>query len=236
MATPVRRVPVRIPAMRGGVAAGTATGTASLPIRFFNSKHLNQFRHGVNFSTEEENNMNHCGIQQKNTFASSCEEMRNAVSVSVSFDKGDHMVCPKPRRFNLFNTPMNESLRPLRWHIYQPEPYESKAGLELLEIIFEKNMYTGCFVSPFFSGSPPRRVSNPLIQDTRFGDEKVSPVSGHSMIPVPASGTSSLSPPSYENEVGPIGGNFGNKPAVRIEGFNCLNRDTRRNCGISARA
>ncbi|KAI3720042.1 hypothetical protein L6452_20949 [Arctium lappa] len=158
------------------------------------------------------------------------------------------MVCPKPRRFSLFNTPMNEPVRPLRWHMcYQPEQYESKAGIELLEIIFEKGggysasektCTQAASSPPFFSGSPPSRVSNPLIQDTRFGNEKVSPVSGHSMIPVPvsvpASGTSSLSPCSYEREVGSIGGNFGNKPAVRIEGFNCLNGDNRRNCSISA--
>ncbi|XP_024988794.1 uncharacterized protein LOC112523430 [Cynara cardunculus var. scolymus] len=190
--------------------------------------------------------MNHCGIQQKNTFASSCDEMRNAVSVSVSFDKGDHMVCPKPRRLSLFNTPMNEPVRHLRWHMcYQPEPYESKAGIELLEIIFEKGggysasektCTEAASSPPFFSGSPPSRVSNPLIQDSRFGDEKVSPVSAHSIIPVPASGRSSLSPSSYEREVGSIGGNFGNKPAVRIEGFNCLNRDNGRNCSISALA
>nr|GEX90238.1 putative nuclease HARBI1 isoform X2 [Tanacetum cinerariifolium] len=56
--------------------------------------------------------MNHCGIQRKNTFASSCEEMRSVVSVTVSFDKSEHMVCPKPRRIGLFNTSVNEPVRP----------------------------------------------------------------------------------------------------------------------------
>lgn len=149
--------------------------------------------------------MNHCGIQQKNTFASTCEEMRNVVTV-----------CPKPRRLSLFNGPINEPVRPLRLHMcYQPEPYESKASRELLEIIFEKPCTQAASSPPYFCGSPPSRVSNPLTQDTQFG-----------------SGKSSLS--SSERKVGPVGGNFGNKPAVRIEGFECLARDTRR--GIPARA
>ncbi|KAL4586626.1 hypothetical protein LXL04_011266 [Taraxacum kok-saghyz] len=165
--------------------------------------------------------MNHCGIHQKNTFASTCEEMRNSVTVSVSFDKAEHMVCPKPRRLSLFNTPINDPVRPLRWHMcYQPEPYESKASLELLEIIFEKGGGYGAS-PPFFSGSPPSRVSNPITQDTRFKDN------------IPAIGKSSLSSP--ERKVGISGSSFGNKPAVRVEGFDCLSRDTR-NCGIPARA
>ncbi|GJV42844.1 hypothetical protein Tco_0432247 [Tanacetum coccineum] len=190
--------------------------------------------------------MNHCGIQRKNTFASSCEEMRSVVSVTVSFDKSEHMVCPKPRRIGLFNTSVNEPVRPLRWHMcYQPEPYESKAGLELLEILFEKGGGYGApektctevaSSPPFFNGSPPSRVSNPLIQDTRFGDNKVTPVSRCAAIPIPASGMSSHTPSSSEHKVGPVGGNFGNKPAVRIEGFACLTRDNRNNCSISTRA
>lgn len=84
---------------------------------------------------------------------------------------------------------------------------------------------------PFFCGSPPSRVSNPLIQDARFGDEKISPISPLSMIPNPTSGMSS---PSSSARKG--GCNYGNKPAVRVEGFDCLDRDNRRNCSIPALA
>nr|DAD41549.1 TPA_asm: hypothetical protein HUJ06_015872 [Nelumbo nucifera] len=35
-------------------------------------------------------------------------------------------------------------------------------------------------VSPFFYGSPPTRATNPLIQDARFGEEKLT-----SFAPVP---------------------------------------------------
>ncbi|KAL7603608.1 hypothetical protein Lser_V15G15085 [Lactuca serriola] len=162
-------------------------------------------------SKEESRDMNHCGIQQKNTFASTCEEMRNSVSVSVSFDKSEHhMVCPKPRRLSLFNDPV----KPLRWQMcYQPEPYESKESIDILEIIFEKGGgYGGS--EPFFSGSPPSRVSNPLTQDTRFGYGD------------------NICKSSSEKKIGTVGGNFGNKPAVRIEGFEYA----RNNCSIPAQA
>ncbi|KAK1423163.1 hypothetical protein QVD17_18458 [Tagetes erecta] len=172
--------------------------------------------------------MNHCGIRQKNTFASSPDEMRS-------------MVCPKPRRLSHFTTAFNEPVRPLRWQMSYPSEYhesyhDSKTGAELLDTIFSKGGgYGGYGASeqictqvasspPFFSGSPPSRVSNPLIQDARFGDDNVSPLSPRSMVPNPAS--SGLQ----------IRSSFGNKPAVRVEGFDCLDRDNRRNCSILTRA
>ncbi|KAK9052255.1 hypothetical protein SSX86_028883 [Deinandra increscens subsp. villosa] len=181
--------------------------------------------------------MNHYGIHQKNTFASSREEMMSSVSVSVSFDNGVPMACPKPRRLSLFSTTVNEPLRPLRWQMcHQSEGYESKAGPELLDIIFAKSGGYGASDQtctqvasspPFFIGSPPSRVSNPLIHDTRFGDDKISPVSPRSMVPNPGS-----SPSSSARKGGCLLSNFGNKPAVRVEGFDCLDRDNRRNCSI----
>ncbi|CAH1414043.1 unnamed protein product [Lactuca virosa] len=149
------------------------------------------------FIPSEERKMNHCGIHQNTTFASSREEMRSSVSLSVTFGNGEPMVCPKPRRLGLFTT-TNDSVRPLRWQMcYQSEGYETKAGPELLDIIFAKGGGYGgsseqtctqiASSPPFFSGSPPSRVSNPLIQDALFGDDKVSPVSPRSMIPNPSS-------------------------------------------------
>lgn len=182
--------------------------------------------------------MNHCAIQ--NTFTTR-EEMRGSVTVSLSIpDKRDTVVCPKPRRLSIINTSINESIRPLRWQMSnQSELCDSKAGNELLDIILSKGVYTveqTCMQvassPPFFCGSPPSRVSNPIIQDAQFGDEKVTPISPRS-IPIP-SGMSS-SPSSSSRRGTCVRANFGNKPAVRVEGFDCLDRD-RRNCSIPTMA
>ncbi|XP_039064221.1 uncharacterized protein LOC120209230 [Hibiscus syriacus] len=73
---------------------------------------------------------------------------------------------------------------------------------------------------PFFCGSPPSRVANPLIQDSRFGDEKfTTSLISLSLIPPPL-GLSS-SPSSGSRKGGRVRASFGNKPAVRVEGFDC---------------
>ncbi|KAL2559006.1 hypothetical protein Fot_03745 [Forsythia ovata] len=196
--------------------------------------------------------MNRCAIQQK-SFAS-CEEMRGGGggrSMSICVDKKETVVCPKPRRVGLTHatrptttttptTMLNDPpVRPLRWLFsHQQEVCDSKAGNELLDIILAKGGYGAeqsvaqmASSPPFFSGSPPSRVSNPLIQDARFGDEKFTPVSPRA-IPFP----SELAPsPSSTRKGGCVRTNFGNNPAVRIEGFDCLDRD-RRNCSIPALA
>ncbi|CAI9775149.1 unnamed protein product [Fraxinus pennsylvanica] len=170
--------------------------------------------------------------------------------MSICVDKKETLVCPKPRRVGLIpatrppttTTTLNDPpVRPLRWHFsHQQEVCDSKAGNELLDIIFAKGGY-GVEQSvaqmasspPFFSGSPPSRVSNPLIQDARFGDEKFTPVSPRA-IPFPSE--LALSPSSSRKSgSGSVRTNFGNNPAVRIEGFDCLDRD-RCNCSIPALA
>jgi len=88
---------------------------------------------------------------------------------------------------------------------------------------------------PFFYGSPPSRVENPLIQDARFGDEMFSPVSPPLRVPAPPAPASGSSPSSSARKGGCVRANFGDNPAVRIEGFDCLDRD-RRNCSIPALA
>ncbi|XP_010265134.1 PREDICTED: uncharacterized protein LOC104602954 isoform X1 [Nelumbo nucifera] len=179
--------------------------------------------------------MNRCGLQS--AFAS-CDE-RSPFSFS---DRKDPVVCPKPRRLGLLNHAINDSIRPLRWQpSSQPEFCESKAGTELLDIILTKGCYGAdqsvtqvASSPPFFCGSPPSRAANPLIQDARFGDDKftsVAPVPVPVPVPVP-SGLSS-SPSSSTRKGGCVRSTFGNKPAVRIEGFDCLDRD-RRNCSIPA--
>ncbi|GFP85350.1 hypothetical protein PHJA_000678700 [Phtheirospermum japonicum] len=181
--------------------------------------------------------MNHCAIQQ-NSFAA-CEEIwaSAAAAAGRSADKRETVVCPKPRRLGLVHATVEPSYsRPLRWHMsHQQEDCESKAGNELLDIILAKgncgpdqSLPHVASSPPFFSGSPPSRVSNPLIQDARFGDEKYSPVSPRAIIPTPSGPAHS---PSSTRKGGCVRANFGNNPAVRVEGFDCLDRD-RRNCSI----
>ncbi|XP_073145360.1 uncharacterized protein [Henckelia pumila] len=171
--------------------------------------------------------MNRCSIQ-RNSFVSS-DEMKNAT-----------VVCPKPRRLSRIGATVNDpsSMRSRRWHVsYQQEICDVKAGNELLDIILTKG---GCaeqsvtqYASspPFFSGSPPSRVSNPLIQDSRFGDERFAPVS-----PRAIQASSGLGPsPSSNRKGGFVCANFGSSPTIRVEGFDCLDRD-RRNHSISALA
>ncbi|KAJ0545486.1 hypothetical protein HanPSC8_Chr08g0314311 [Helianthus annuus] len=155
--------------------------------------------------------MNHCGIQQTSNFS--------------SFNNGEPVVCPKPRRFHLLNT---DTRKPLTFHLWY--------GV-LDQEIYESNSCEQPLPSspPYFCGSPPSRVSNPLIQDARFKEEKLSSVSPNSIIPPnPSSGgvaSSSSSSPSYNN----IRTTYNNKPSVRIEGFNCLDNN-RRNCRVPALA
>ncbi|GMI66131.1 hypothetical protein like AT3G02555 [Hibiscus trionum] len=89
------------------------------------------------------------------------------------------------------------------------------ADAELLDIIMKKRDFEigqsadeVASSPPFFCGSPPSRVSNPLVHDAHFGDETLTALQ-------------ILSPSSPCTRM-----KFGYKPAtVRVEGFDCLNRD-----------
>ncbi|PNT00409.2 hypothetical protein POPTR_015G047100v4 [Populus trichocarpa] len=117
---------------------------------------------------------------------------------------------------------------------HHAEMADSKAGAELLDIILTKGGYGGdkpgfqvASSPPFYCGSPPCRVSNPVIQDARFGNEKITPLSPAPPSPPPSSS-------SARKGGGCVRMKFGHTPAaVRIEGFDCLRRDGR-NCSISA--
>ncbi|XP_047341857.1 uncharacterized protein LOC124945457 [Impatiens glandulifera] len=180
--------------------------------------------------------MNQYAVQM-NSHGTTYEDVR-------SFDRREKetVVCPKPRRFPLVNSTVNDPVRSFRWHhSYVPDPCESRVGADLLDILLPKGGGGGYGYGldqvssspPFFCGSPPSRVSNPLIQDARFGDEKFSPISPQT-IPIP-SGLSSPSPTPSSRKGGCIRANFGNNPSVRVEGFDSLDRD-RRNCSIPALA
>ncbi|XP_061339458.1 uncharacterized protein LOC133286120 [Gastrolobium bilobum] len=178
--------------------------------------------------------MKHCAIQN---VVASCEDMNGR----------DPVICPKPRRVGLFNFAVTDHpARALRWHLScQAEPCDSKSsGSNPLDTILTKegdcDIEQSCPLvassPPFFCGSPPSRVANPLIQDARFGDENFSPLSPSSwvVIPSPSSGLPP-SPSSSARKGGCVRSNFGSNPAVRVEGFDCLDRD-RRNCSIPALA
>ncbi|KAL2479083.1 hypothetical protein Fot_48097 [Forsythia ovata] len=145
----------------------------------------------------------------------------------------DYVVCPKPRRFGLplqFDEPIRSPSRLLHINNEQSEACDAKAGTELLDIIlmkgscgYTRSNFQVASSPPFFSGSPPTRASNPVIQDEQFGNDNFNPLS-------PAPEASPPPPSSARKSGGCVRVSFGHKPAtVRIEGFNC-----RGNCSISA--
>ncbi|CAI0451052.1 unnamed protein product [Linum tenue] len=171
---------------------------------------------------------------QQNVVASS-DEARGMVSMS---DLRGPVVCPKPRRVGIL---ANNPVRPLRWQLsHQADGGDLSAGAELLDIILkkleqedhgaEKSASQVASSPPYFCGSPPVRAANPLIRDAQFRDEKVfqNQPSPSSML--------SPSAASARKGGGCVRMNFGFKPAaVRVEGFDCLNRD-RQNSSIPAMA
>ncbi|KNA03979.1 hypothetical protein SOVF_203950 [Spinacia oleracea] len=152
-----------------------------------------------------------------------CAMEQNAMAVFDS--RTDSVVCPKPRRVGDHFLPFR------RYPNNTSEMNDLKAGAELLDIILSKGSgveRSGKQVvassPPFFSGSPPSRVSNPLVQDEHFGLKKTFKT--YSPAPI-----SSVSPSSLGRKGGCA---RTQKPAaVRIEGFDCLSRD-RQNRSISA--
>ncbi|KAK7355225.1 hypothetical protein VNO80_14475 [Phaseolus coccineus] len=132
------------------------------------------------------------------------EEMKGNASGTV--------VCPKPRRVRVF---ASMSTKSLRWKCFQQgEESNSKARTELLDIT--SLIQDGDVSSPpFFLGSPPVRVDNPLIKDAQFGYEK------H----VIQSSSPSASSPGLFSPSSPLRSvrmNFGIKSAaVRVVGFDC---------------
>ncbi|GAB2288860.1 hypothetical protein Dimus_023168 [Dionaea muscipula] len=160
---------------------------------------------------------------QKNTALVGCEKMGRSV---VPFDRKSPVVCPKPRRVGcLVNNP-TMSLRKHRRSLQ--ELCDSKAGADILDMILVKEA-NGATSPPYFCGSPPTRVSNPLVLDARFVDGKAPPQSPL-VYPSPTSPT--LSPSARKGGCARM--KFGLKPAtVRVEGFDCLSRD-RQNSSITA--
>ncbi|CAN1215359.1 hypothetical protein LINPERPRIM_LOCUS183 [Linum perenne] len=76
--------------------------------------------------------------------------------------------CPKPRRFGALNPsihgfrllPPSPPLRRYQFDVVD----DSRAGAELYDLILSKS-------PPFYSGSPPSRATNPVIEDAEFGTQ-----------------------------------------------------------------
>ncbi|KAL3824787.1 hypothetical protein ACJIZ3_020816 [Penstemon smallii] len=94
------------------------------------------------------------------------------------------------------------------------EGCDSNVGTELLDIILTKVPSS----PPFFTGSPPNRASNPVIQDEQFSNDHGSPLSSSSIHKTGGSVRVNCRP---------------NLAPVRIEGFNCRGNG---NSSISAMA
>ncbi|GAB2216817.1 hypothetical protein Droror1_Dr00024597 [Drosera rotundifolia] len=160
--------------------------------------------------------MDYCDAQN-NTLVG-CDEVGGYAAL---FDRKSPVACPKPRRVEFLGN--NPTIMSLRRHKRLQELCDWKAGAELLDIITEQEQIGTEKISieaasspPYFSGSPPSRVPNPLVLDARFGHAKPSPSS-----PLAHKGGCARMNFSLE------------QAAVRVEGFDCRGRD-RQNSSITA--
>ncbi|XP_062202492.1 uncharacterized protein LOC133904880 [Phragmites australis] len=169
--------------------------------------------------------------------------MTSPLPVAASALAGDAkspLFCPKPRR----------PVAPLRCH--QSGGYtDAGAGMDLLDLLLakgeESSLSAASPQSPLFCGSPPRRASNPVVHDSRFGMDcplmpmpmpmPALPVAAPVAVPrpTPRSAAPSMSPRSA---AGCARARFALQPAaVRVEGFDCLDRSRGgRGHGITAMA
>jgi len=164
-------------------------------------------------------------------FAAMKSPLPVAASAAAS-DTKSPLFCPKPRR----------PVAPLRCH--QSGGYSNDgAGVDLLDLLLSKGEESGLMAAspqpPLFCGSPPRRASNPVVHDSRFGmDYPPMPV------PLPVLPVARPNPrPSVAPSMSPRGAScararFAFQPAaVRVEGFDCLDRSRGgRGHGITAMA
>ncbi|KAG6519987.1 hypothetical protein ZIOFF_017016 [Zingiber officinale] len=184
---------------------------------------------GAKFADLEENGakMNSCGNQQ-NAFAA-CEETR------PRFLAADHKAptffCPKPRRLIPLAV-VAEPVPPFRWH---SEDFPDSRAVEedLVDLLLAKGgeHNRSDSSSPFFCGSPPSRASNPVVHDPRFGEDRPPAPAPAPFAPFPL--TQSTAPMSPKH--GCAHAKFGLLPAaVRVDGFDCLDRARRSCSGLTA--
>ncbi|CAL4891174.1 unnamed protein product [Urochloa decumbens] len=169
--------------------------------------------------------------------------MKSPLPVAASAATADAkspLFCPKPRR----------PVAPLRCQ--QSGGYsDAGAGMDLLDLLLSKGEESGLMAAspqpPLFCGSPPRRASNPVVHDSRFGmDYPPMPVPLPGlpvMAAAPVAVARPIPRPSAAPAMSPRGAScararFAFQPAaVRVEGFDCLDRSRGgRGHGITAMA
>ncbi|XP_048528382.1 uncharacterized protein LOC125551689 [Triticum urartu] len=142
------------------------------------------------------------------------------VAAAAATDAKSPLFCPKPRR----------PVAPLRCH--QSGHSDAGAGMDLLDLLLSKgdesNLSAASPQPPLFCGSPPRRASNPVVHDSRFGMDcpssplpwwpVMSPVTPAPVVvrPTPRPAGPPMSPRSSAGCARVF------QPAVRVEGFDCL--------------
>ncbi|KAF0890042.1 hypothetical protein E2562_036419 [Oryza meyeriana var. granulata] len=163
-----------------------------------------------------------------------------ATSAAAAADGKSPLFCPKPRR----------PVAPLRCH-----HSDAGAGMDLLDLLLSKGEESSSLAAaspqpPLFCGSPPRRASNPVVHDSRFGVDcppmPAWPVVAAAAAPVAVVHRPTPRPaapmPMPMSPRGGAGGcaraRFAFQPAaVRVEGFDCLDRGRGgRGHGITAMA
>ncbi|CAN1754746.1 hypothetical protein LINPERHAP1_LOCUS5576, partial [Linum perenne] len=115
---------------------------------------------GLHFSSQSK--MNRCGYERSSTAAAIGAE--------------ETVICPKPRRFGALNPsihgfrllPPSPPLRRYQFDVVD----DSRAGAELFDLILSKGGYNLPQSPPFYSGSPPSRATNPVIEDAEFGTQR----------------------------------------------------------------
>ncbi|CAM0949091.1 unnamed protein product [Alopecurus aequalis] len=166
------------------------------------------------------------------------------VAAATTNDAKSPLFCPKPRR----------PVAPLRCH----QSGHSDAGMDLLDLLLSKGEESSLSAAspqpPLFCGSPPRRASNPVVHDSRFGmDCPASPMawwpvmSPDTPVPVVVRPTARPAPvvvrPTPRPAPPPMSPRSGAgcarvfQPAIRVEGFDCLDAGrSGRGHGIAAMA
>ncbi|KAL5205929.1 hypothetical protein ABZP36_034138 [Zizania latifolia] len=163
--------------------------------------------------------------------------MKSPLPVAAATADGKSpLFCPKPRR----------PVVPLRFH--QSSHSDAGAGMDLLDLLLSKgeesNLAAASPQPPLFCGSPPRRASNPVVHDSRFGLDCPPMPAWPVVVAAPAPVVVRPTPRPAAPPMSPRGGagcaraRFAFQPAaVRVEGFDCLDRGRGgRSHGITAMA